>query len=68
MRGFGLSARNVAKALLLYGGLAGGLYALGWWIGGVRLDAGDRRPGRGRLAVPGRADGPRAIGDQQHRT
>ena len=37
MRGFALSARNVAKALLLYGGLAGGLYALGWWIGGVRL-------------------------------
>ena len=37
MRGFALSARNVAKALLLYGALAGGLYALGWWIGGVRL-------------------------------
>jgi heat shock protein HtpX len=37
VRGFVLSARNVAKALLLYGGLAGGLYALGWWIGGVRL-------------------------------
>jgi heat shock protein HtpX len=37
VRGFALSARNVGKALLLYGGLAGGLYALGWWIGGVRL-------------------------------
>ena len=37
MSGFALSARNVGKALLLYGGLAGGLYALGWWIGGVRL-------------------------------
>ena len=32
-----LAARNVAKAALLYGGLAGGLFALGWWIGGVRL-------------------------------
>jgi heat shock protein HtpX len=37
VRGFALSARNVAKALLLYGAIAGGLYALGWWIGGVRL-------------------------------
>ena len=37
MRGFAHSALNVGKALLLYGGLAGGLYALGWWIGGVRL-------------------------------
>jgi heat shock protein HtpX len=32
-----LAARNLAKALLLYGALAGGLFALGWWIGGVRL-------------------------------
>ena len=37
MRGFAHSALNVGKALLLYGGLAGGLYALGWWIGGLRL-------------------------------
>ena len=37
MRGTLLVARNVAKAALLYGGLAGGLFALGWWIGGVRL-------------------------------
>jgi heat shock protein HtpX len=37
MRGTLLAARNVAKAALLYGGLAGGLFALGWWIGGVRL-------------------------------
>jgi heat shock protein HtpX len=32
-----LAARNIAKALLLYGALAGGLAALGWWLGGVRL-------------------------------
>jgi len=37
LRGTLLAARNVAKAALLYGGLAGGLFALGWWIGGVRL-------------------------------
>jgi heat shock protein HtpX len=37
MRGTLLVARNVAKAALLYGALAGGLFALGWWIGGVRL-------------------------------
>jgi heat shock protein HtpX len=30
-------ARNIAKVWLLLGGLAGGLFALGWWIGGVRL-------------------------------
>jgi heat shock protein HtpX len=32
-----LVARNVAKAYILLGGLVGGLFALGWWIGGVRL-------------------------------
>jgi heat shock protein HtpX len=32
-----LAARNVVKALILYGGLAGGLFALGWWLGGLRL-------------------------------
>jgi heat shock protein HtpX len=32
-----LAARNVAKAWLLLGGLAGGLFALGWWIGEFRL-------------------------------
>jgi heat shock protein HtpX len=32
-----LAARNLAKAALFYGGLAGGLFALGWWIGGLRL-------------------------------
>ncbi len=37
MRGTLLAARNIAKALLLYGALAGGLFALGWWIEGVRL-------------------------------
>ncbi len=37
MRGTLLAARNIAKALILYGALAGGLFALGWWIGGVRL-------------------------------
>src|ERR687892_2651876 len=37
MRASLLATRNVAKALLLYGALAGGLFALGWWIGGVRL-------------------------------
>ena len=37
MRGRLLAARNIAKALLLYGALAGGLFALGWWLGGVRL-------------------------------
>jgi heat shock protein HtpX len=30
-------ARNVAKALIFYGVIAGGLFALGWWLGGVRL-------------------------------
>lgn len=37
MRGALLAARNVAKSLLLYGALAGGLFALGWWLGGLRL-------------------------------
>jgi heat shock protein HtpX len=37
VRGRLLATRNVAKAALLYGALAGGLFALGWWIGGVRL-------------------------------
>jgi heat shock protein HtpX len=37
MRTAVLAARNITKALLLLGGLAGGLFALGWWIGGVRL-------------------------------
>jgi len=37
VRGALLAARNVAKAALLYGGLAGGLFALGWWLGGLRL-------------------------------
>ena len=37
MRSRLLAARNIAKALLLYGALAGGLAALGWWLGGVRL-------------------------------
>jgi heat shock protein HtpX len=32
-----IAARNMAKAYLLLGGLAGGLLALGWWIGGFRL-------------------------------
>jgi heat shock protein HtpX len=32
-----LAARNIAKAFILYGALAGGLFALGWWLGGVRL-------------------------------
>jgi heat shock protein HtpX len=32
-----LAAKNVAKAFLLYGGIAGGFFALGWGIGGVRL-------------------------------
>jgi heat shock protein HtpX len=32
-----LAARNITKAWLLLGGLAGGLFALGWWIGGLRL-------------------------------
>jgi heat shock protein HtpX len=37
VRGRLLAARNIAKALLLYGAVAGGLFALGWWLGGVRL-------------------------------
>jgi heat shock protein HtpX len=37
VRGTLLAARNIAKALILYGALAGGLFALGWWIGSVRL-------------------------------
>ncbi|MET0938592.1 MAG: hypothetical protein ABWY51_05155, partial [Gaiellaceae bacterium] len=37
MRSRLLAARNVVKALILYGGLAGGLFALGWWLGGLRL-------------------------------
>lgn len=32
-----LAARNILKALLFYGALGGGLFALGWWLGGVRL-------------------------------
>ena len=32
-----LAVRNVLKAWLLLGGLVGSLFALGWWIGGVRL-------------------------------
>ena len=37
MRGTLLAARNIAKAALFYGAFAGGLFALGWWIGGTRL-------------------------------
>jgi heat shock protein HtpX len=37
MRTAFLAARNIAKAWLLLGGLAGGLFALGWWIGSFRL-------------------------------
>ncbi len=37
MRSRLLAARNIAKALILYGVVAGGLFALGWWLGGVRL-------------------------------
>lgn len=37
MRSALLVARNIAKAWLLLGGLAAGLSALGWWIGGFRL-------------------------------
>lgn len=37
MRGGLQAARNVAKAWLLLGGILGGLGALGWWIGGLRL-------------------------------
>lgn len=37
MRGTFLAVRNVAKAWLLLGGLAGGLFAFGWWLGGFRL-------------------------------
>ena len=37
MRSRLLAARNIAKALILYGALAGGLFALGWWLGGLRL-------------------------------
>jgi heat shock protein HtpX len=37
VRGTLLAARNIAKAVILYGALAGGLFALGWWIGAVRL-------------------------------
>ncbi|MGH3032046.1 MAG: M48 family metalloprotease [Gaiellaceae bacterium] len=37
MRTAVLAARNIMKAWLLLGGLAGGLFALGWWIGGFRL-------------------------------
>jgi heat shock protein HtpX len=32
-----LAARNIVKAWVLLGGLAGGLFALGWWIGSFRL-------------------------------
>jgi heat shock protein HtpX len=34
---FFLAARNILKATLFYGLLAGGLFALGWWLGGLRL-------------------------------
>jgi heat shock protein HtpX len=34
---FFLAARNILKAALFYGLLAGGLFALGWWLGGLRL-------------------------------
>lgn len=37
MRSRLLAARNILKALILYGGVAGGLFALGWWLGGLRL-------------------------------
>ena len=37
MRGTIRVVRNVAKAWLLLGGLVGALFALGWWLGGVRL-------------------------------
>ena len=37
MRGTLFAARNIAKAVIFYGAVAGGLFALGWWIGGVRL-------------------------------
>ncbi|MGH3022032.1 MAG: M48 family metalloprotease [Gaiellaceae bacterium] len=37
MRGALLAARNVAKGILLYGVIAGGLFALSWWLGGLRL-------------------------------
>ena len=37
MRSRLLAARNIAKASILYGALAGGLFALGWWLGGLRL-------------------------------
>jgi heat shock protein HtpX len=37
VRGALLAARNIAKAVLFYGAFAGGLFALGWWIGGTRL-------------------------------
>ena len=37
MRSRLLAARNIAKALILYGVIAGGLFALGWWLGGARL-------------------------------
>ncbi|MGH3012288.1 MAG: M48 family metalloprotease, partial [Gaiellaceae bacterium] len=37
MRSRLFAARNIAKAFILYGALAGGLFALGWWLGGLRL-------------------------------
>jgi heat shock protein HtpX len=37
VRGTLFAARNIAKAVIFYGAVAGGLFALGWWIGGVRL-------------------------------
>ena len=37
MRSRLLAARNIAKAFILYGVIAGGLFALGWWLGGARL-------------------------------
>jgi heat shock protein HtpX len=37
VRGTVLAARNILKALLLYGVLGGGLFALSWWLGGLRL-------------------------------
>lgn len=37
MRSRLLAARNILKALLLYGVVSGGLFALGWWLGGLRV-------------------------------
>ena len=37
MRGTPSRRATSPRRSLLYGGLAGGLFALGWWIGGIRL-------------------------------